>query len=369
MKFLVITNAPTLKEDNCYKAYAPYVAEMDIWSEKVDCFKIISPTKYSHPLLVSAFKNQPIVESIPSLNFTNISLACRSFISLPIIIYKLFVGMLWADHIHLRCPGNIGLLGCLVQVFFPKKTKTVKYAGNWDPKSKQPLSYRFQKWLLSSTFLTKNMQVLVYGKWQNQTKNIKPFFTASFKSSEIEILSDRDYSDTLNFVFVGSLVKGKRPLLAIKIVEKLHQAGKNVSLTLYGDGVLRNQLEDYIVKNKLESVIVLKGNQKKEVIKKAIKIAHFLILASKSEGWPKAIAEAMFFGCIPMATSISCVPYMLDYGKRGLLIEPELYHAVNEINSLLNKSENLKQMSKLASNWSQKYTLNVFEAEIVKLLK
>ena len=70
----------------------------------------------------------------------------------------------------------MGLIGAIVNILFPNKQKTAKYAGNWDPKSKQPWSYRLQKWILSNTFLTKNMQVLVYGEWPNQTKNIKPFF-------------------------------------------------------------------------------------------------------------------------------------------------------------------------------------------------
>jgi hypothetical protein len=31
----------------------------------------------------------------------------------------------------------------------------------------------------------------------------------------------------------------------------------------------------------------------------------------------KAIAEGMFWGCIPVGTAVSCVPFMLDEGKRG----------------------------------------------------
>ncbi len=111
-----------------------------------------------------------------------------SLIKIPIIIITIFKSCKKADHIHLRCPGNIGLLGCFVQIFFPKKIKTAKYAGNWDPQSKQPVSYKIQKFLLKNTILTKNMQTLVYGKWKNQSKNIKPFFTASFSDSEIEPL-------------------------------------------------------------------------------------------------------------------------------------------------------------------------------------
>lgn len=368
MRFLVITNAPTLKKNNLHGAYAPYVNEMDIWFKYVDEVVIVSPTSYNQELLLSSFKKQPNVVSIPSLNFTSFLNILKSIIFLPIITFKLIVEMYKADHIHLRCPGNIGLLGCFVQLFFPKKNKTTKYAGNWNPKSKQPLSYRVQKWILSSTLLTKNMQVLVYGKWKNQTKNIKPFFTATYKQSEIELIEKRDYTSVLKFVFVGSLVIGKRPLLTIQIIEDLYKQGHHVTLDMFGDGHLKLELLEYVSKNNLESYITIHGNQTKATVKEALKRSHFSILPSKSEGWPKAIAEAMFFGVIPIVTKISCVPYMLNDGERGVLIEPKLSVAVKSISTCLENKENLHLISKKATLWSQKYTLDVFETEISKLI-
>ena len=50
-----------------------------------------------------------------------------------------------------------------------------------------------------------------------------------------------------------------------------------------------------------------------------------MILPSKSEGWPKAIAEGMFFGCIPIATPVSCVPWMLADGSRGILVSEKKF--------------------------------------------
>ena len=76
------------------------------------------------------------------------------------------------------------MLGCFIQILFPNKPKTAKYAGNWDPKSSQPTSYRIQKWILNNTILTKNMQALVYGEWEGNSKNIKPFFTATYQEKE-----------------------------------------------------------------------------------------------------------------------------------------------------------------------------------------
>tara|TARA_R110002049_G_scaffold3795_5_gene27636 strand:- start:113867 stop:114976 length:1110 start_codon:yes stop_codon:yes gene_type:complete len=368
MRFLVITDAPTLKKEGHYTAYAPYVKEMDIWFGYVNEVTIISPTSYGQKLLLSPFKKVPKVISVPALHFISFYSVLKSMVLLPWLSYRLLVAMYKTDHIHLRCPGNIGLLGCFVQAFFPKKIKTAKYAGNWDTNAKQPLSYKLQKWILSNTFLTKNMTVLVYGAWENQSKNIKPFFTASYFDTEIKKPKERHYNGTLRFVFIGSLVYGKRPLLAIKTVEALVKQGQKVSLELYGDGVLRLELEQYVSDNQLETFVVLKGNQDKEIIKKTLQEAHFLMLFSKSEGWPKAVAEAMFFGTIPIATRVSCVPYMLDYGKRGILVASNLEAILNEINTHLKNQEALKRMSEAALNWSQNYTLDVFETAVSKLL-
>ena len=370
MRFLIISHALHKTTAAAVFSYAPYVREMNLWLKHVDAVTVIAP-KTAVPIgaIDLEYKHDKLKHTvIPEIAFTSVKRAFYSLLQLPFIFKTLIKACKAADHIHLRCPGNIGLLGCLVQVFFPKKIKTAKYAGNWDPNAQQPLSYRFQKWILSHPFLTRNMQVLVYGKWGVPSKNIKPFFTASYHDYEIETPVIRDYTKELHFVFVGALVIGKRPLYAIQLIAHLHQAGKTVRLDLYGDGVLKAELLDYITIHKLEGIVKLQGNQPKAVVKTAIKRAHFSILASQSEGWPKAVAEAMFFGAIPIATSISCVPFMLDYGKRGLLITGDLKQDIPVIMDALAAVKTLDKLSKNAVKWSQCYTLETFESEIMKLI-
>jgi len=369
MRFLIISHAVHSKSKQKLYAYAPYVREMNLWLKFVDTVEIVAPFTASMPTKIDLeYEHTNLtLNKIPEIAFTSITHILHAFCVLPYIVFKLFVACAKADHIHLRCPGNIGLLGCLVQVFFPKKTKTAKYAGNWDPNAKQPKSYRFQKWLLSNTTWTKNMSVLVYGNWGNQTKNIKSFFTATFKDSEKTLFKAKSYSNQINFIFVGSLVEGKRPLFAIQLVEALQKNGYHSNLDVFGDGILKEDLQSYIASNKIENII-LHGNQTKTTLKSYLKKSHFTILASKSEGWPKALAEAMFYGVIPISTKISCVPYMLDFGKRGLLIEPELYKATQLVLEELKDQRNLIKKAELALNWSQNYTLDAFETEIKALI-
>lgn len=371
MRFTIITHVAHKKKEHNYFAYAPYVREMNLWLKHVDEVEIVAPiTHHKISNIDICYKHSKLnVKPIPSIQFTSIRYAIHAIIRLPIIYATIFKSCLTSDHIHLRCPGNIGFIGCLVQIFFPSKIKSAKYAGNWDPKSKQPLSYTLQKWILGNRLLTKKMSVLVYGLWPKQSKNIKSFFTATFKESEKEKLNKRTYNNKLKFIFIGSLVPGKRPLFAIKVIQQLRTKGFNVTLDLYGDGGLKNDILNYIKRNNINNYITVKGNQTKTTLVDALKQAHFVILPSKSEGWPKALAEGMFFGAIPIATKISCVPYMLDYGNRGILIKDNVVDATKNIQEKLLDEFLLNKMAKHALNWSQQFTLDAFEKEILKIIK
>ncbi|WP_026726840.1 glycosyltransferase family 4 protein [Flavobacterium sasangense] len=398
MKFVIITHVQHIKIDNQYFGYAPYIREMNIWMKYVDEVIVVAPLidselnpiyeKYSH-------SNISFCEAA-EFEITSLTNLIKTLIKLPEIFNSVYKAMSQADHIHLRCPGNMGLIGALVQILFPNKQKTAKYAGNWDPKSKQPWSYRLQKWILSNTFLTRNMQVLVYGEWPNQTKNIKPFFTATYSESEIQNSEFRiqnkwslpaqskttennfDFArldkieidlPPTSFLFVGTLSKGKQPLYAIQLVEKLYQHGKKVQLNLYGDGILRPTLETYIKQNSLQDIVFLRGNQSKETVLKGYQNSHFLILPSKSEGWPKVVAEAMFWGCVPIASPVSCVPFMMGNGSRGVILQEELNQDVDQIEAVISKQEVYQKMASEGQTWSRQFTTDKFEAEIKKLLR
>lgn len=343
---------------------------MNLWGKYVDELTVIAPllNKNISEIDLPYHCENIRLKRIASISFMSFFQIIRSIVFVPVIFYVILKEMYKTDHIHLRCPGNIGFIACIVQICFRKKIKTAKYAGNWDSNSKQPLSYRVQKWLLSNTFLTRNMQVLVYGNWTGQTKNIKPFFTATYPKSKAVRNRSRIYMQPFHFIFVGSLSSGKRPLYAVKLVEALYQNGIDCSLDLYGEGVERSSIEDYIHVNQLKNRVRLHGNQPSEIIEDVYKKSHFLILPSKSEGWPKVIAEAMFWGSIPIAPKVSCVPWMLGNGDRGVLIEMDLDRDVTAVLSLLTQQEKLDDIRTKAQNWSQNYTLDTFESEIVKLL-
>ncbi len=370
MKLAIFTLVEHIEHKGKFYGYAPYVREMDLWNSHFNEVTVVAPLSKNKTIdavtIPYAHSNIKFV-TVPVFNIKSVGSIFRLLISIPSLCFKMIKVMRHADHLHFRSPSNISAIAAVIQVFYPRKKKTMRYTGNWDPKSKQPMGYRFQKQLFSNTFLTRNIIGLVYGNWGDTTKNIRPFFAATFHENEKENVPERDYSSDLKFVFSGGLVSGKRPLFAVKIIEKLKARGIKCYLDVFGDGPFRPEMETYISQNNLKENITLHRNQDKEILKVALKDSHFAVLPSKSEGWPKALAEGMFFGCIPISTKISCVPWMLDNGKRGILIEAQLEDAVNEIQRVI-ENENLKEMSKATQAWSQEYTVEKQISEINKIL-
>jgi glycosyltransferase involved in cell wall biosynthesis len=370
VKFAIITHVPHQQHGAQYFAYAPYVREMNVWFKYVDEVIVVAPLEpfandaidmpYAHPKLTFVKAGR-----FDLLTFGGI---LKSLWRLPRISWQIFRAMQKADHIHLRNPGNIGLVGCFIQILFPAKPKTAKYAGNWDPNAKQPWSYKWQRKILSNTLFTKNMQVLVYGQWPGSTSNVKPFFTATYREADKIETPVRSFSDGVRFLFVGTLSPGKRPLYAIQLVQELIKAGHRVTLDFYGEGAERHKMEAYITQNRLEDFITLHGNRRESDVRKAYQTAHFLLLPSQSEGWPKVVAEAMFWGCFPIATGVSCVPYMLDHGNRGLLLTMNRQVDFVAIAALLDNPETYRHKISKSMEWSREYTLDLFENQIKALL-
>ena len=371
MKFVVITHVGHVHAGGSYYAYGPYVREMNLWFRHVEEVIVVAPLrevqevgKIDLPYLAK----QITFITVPGFSLTSWSRIFHAIGVLPGIIRKVYAAMQQGDHIHLRCPGNMGLIGCYVQMCFPGKQKTAKYAGNWDPKSSQPLTYRHQRWLLNHPLLSRNMAVLVYGQWPHNRSHVKSFFTASYSEKQMLPAVVKPLSSPIRLLFVGSLHPGKRPLLAAEVLKVLRARQVEAVLDFYGEGTERAALEEFIGQNHLGQYITLHGNTDAQTLKQVYQNSHFLVFASISEGWPKVVAEAMFWGCLPITTAVSCVPEMVGHGSRGDLIPPDAgaIAAVMEEYIALPESYQTKAIQAMA--WSREYTLERFENAIKKYL-
>ncbi len=225
------------------------------------------------------------------------------------------------DLFQLRTPTGMGIyLIPYLNIFHRKKIGWYKYAGNW-AQEKPPLGYAIQRFLLKKQKLRK---VTINGSWINQQPQCLTFENPCLTEEELNIgnklLNEKKYDDVLNFCFVGRLEseKGVRRILQAFI----HQAeSKKINkLYLVGDGPEREEFEKLADKIKCE--VVFCGYVSRFEVGEIMKKSHvFLLPSTASEGFPKVIAEAANYGCIPIVSDVSSISQYVIDGKNGFLCD------------------------------------------------
>ena len=203
--------------------------------------------------------------------------------------------------IHGRAPSNPAFIAMRLSKKHPTKRFWFKYAGNWTDSA--PFFYNLQRNTLKK--LASNVIITVNGKWENQPKNVmafeNPCLTKEDRKNGKELLNSKTLQDPIRYCFVGGLNENKGVQLLIQAFETLDTNKQPVEVHIVGDGPLRKWVEE--TKKKLQNTVIVHGSLPKEKVYEVYKKCHFIVLPSKSEGFPKVISEAMNFGCIPIVST------------------------------------------------------------------
>ncbi len=106
-----------------------------------------------------------------------------------------------------------------------------------------------------------------------------------------------DVFSEVNILFVSRLIEGKGLQFVIpKLREIKRSSGREVKLTVVGDGPYRRQLESLALCSHVEDCVLFVGAKSKEEILEFYQKADIFILPSKKEGMPNVVLEAMACG-------------------------------------------------------------------------
>ena len=137
----------------------------------------------------------------------------------------------------------------------------------------------------------------------------------------------RTLEKTFNFVSIGNLIDSKR---MDQTIEAFHRSFINlphVTLTIFGEGKERPELEKLIKKHHLESQVVLRGMCSRKVIAEKLKECDSFVLASRSETFGVAYIEALATG-VPVIATKCGGPECFVHEGNGLLIPVDDVHAL-----------------------------------------
>lgn len=118
----------------------------------------------------------------------------------------------------------------------------------------------------------------------------------------------------IHILSIGMLAQlYKSPDIVVKAVKLLNEAGVDCHLTWLGDGVYRKSLIEYSRKLEIEDKVHFVGNiPAGEAVVRYLKSADLFVLASQTEGLPRALVEAMAAGLPCIATNVGGIPELLD---------------------------------------------------------
>lgn len=121
-------------------------------------------------------------------------------------------------------------------------------------------------------------------------------------------------------VTCGRLEKQKNHMMLIEAFEEVIKEYSDAMLWIYGDGTLKESLENYLRKNGLCENIFLKGIT--DNVPEALAEADVFVLPSDYEGMPNALLEAVAMGIPCISTDCPCggPKMIIEDKKNGLLV-------------------------------------------------
>ncbi len=273
------------------------------------------------------------------------------------------------DAFHLRSPGNIGLVASLL-VPLVQHHRCAKYAGQWPDYPGEGRSYRLQKAILRSRWW--GAPTTVYGRWPAQPAHIVPFFTSVLTNQQMErarqAIQARPVAGVPGVLFVGRLSAAKNVDVLLRAVAGLRDAGIALRCTIIGDGPERAALDRLCTDLDLADRVTFAGGLPFAAVLDHYAAADALVLASETEGWPKALAEGMAFGLVCIGSARGLVPQMLADG-RGLLVPPGDQAALTAaLRGVATDPAAYVPMRQAAAAWGQSYSLESLRVALADLL-
>lgn len=282
----------------------------DFWEEvtHIGCLYDTNAPKSALPYT----KNNIRFVSIPPFGGKSVASKLEIILKIPKIISTVFKHQKNATEVQLRLPTSMGLyLLPLFSIFLSKKyTFWVKYAGDWSQVN-PPLSYKIQRWWLKNNLA--NCKVTINGFWDNQPENCLSFENPCLTDGDIhkgkEIIKTKKFTGSFTLSFVGRLDEAKG-------VDVILEALKNIVLEkiskihFIGDGEKRTHFEKEA--SFLKDKVIFHGVLGSEQVHQLLHESHFLLLPSKSEGFPKVIAEAACYGTIPIVSNVGSIAHYIN---------------------------------------------------------
>ena len=361
-KLLVVSDTALYKRGNSVYGFGPVVRELKelsmlfdeiVWLGCIEQEQLYADTPVDDPKIKCV-----LMPSVRNNQFN----ALHVLFAYPIFLINIFRYLITATHVHTRGPSHPALISILYSFFDNKRIYWHKYAGEWTI-TNAPYTYRLQRSLLKK-LRRKNVRITINGKENNRSANILVFENPAIYKHELNGKKfEKIFHGKLNILFVGNLTEAKGILKILEAFAVNSISDRFGELIIAGDGELMPVVK--AAANASDRIKVL-GYLDRSVLQEYYKSCHLLLLPSRSEGFPKVIAEAAAHGCIPIVSDISNISVYVHDNSNGFLMRDTSSEGIAAmLNNIAGRDgETLSQISNIAISMAGLFTYERFAQRI-----
>lgn len=347
MKLAIISHTEHYKAPNgTIVGWGPTVSEIN---HLLDVFDTIYHVAMLYdveppPSALPYVSDKIIFVPLPALGGKKITDKFRLIWKSPTVLKTINKTINKVDFFQFRAPTGIGVYVIPFLGLCVKTPGWFKYAGNWNQKN-PPLGYAMQRLLLKH----QSRKVTINGRWPKQPRHCITFENPCLTQDELAegavLATKKNMDGLLTFCYVGRLEKPKGVERIIQALTGLTNTDKQLidKVHLVGDGPDMNYFKDIAQKSGIN--FVFHGFLPRQQVFEIYKKSHFFLMpTTASEGFPKAIAEAMNYGCLPVVSNISSIGQYIRDMETGICINDiSVFGLKTVINSVLHLETNLFQ--------------------------
>ena len=277
-----------------------------------------------------------------------------------------------ADGVHAPIPGDVGTIGIVVAEVL-RKPLFVRHCGNWlAPRT--PAEHLWKRYMERRA--GGRIVMLATGDGDaspSRNPAVRWIFSTSLTEDECKRVGRRRTlpSDRgARLAIACRQVEAKGTGVVIEALRVLGDAAPKLSLLVIGDGPDRHQFEAQAAHADVADRVEFTGQVDHEgVLSQLDSVDLFVFPTTSSEGFPKAVAEALALGLPVVATPVSVLPTLLGAGC-GVVVDtasPQL--VADAIMALLRDPRRYADMSEQALKAATSLTLEGWQAAIQSVLE
>ncbi|MFN3648012.1 MAG: glycosyltransferase family 4 protein [Armatimonadota bacterium] len=229
-----------------------------------------------------------------------------------------------ADAVHAPIPGDIGTIGMLL-AHGCRKRLFVRYCGNWlGPRTR---AEHFWLWFMQRYAGGRNVMLATGGAVEPpsaENAEVRWIFSTSLTEAQLaacRVERRAPQDGRLRLIIAARQDPGKGTDLVIRALPEIARSFPKVTFDVVGDGSGLSDLGELAKQLGVAERVRFHGRLDQLSVLARLKEADLFCFPTRSEGFPKAVLEALACGLPVVTTPVSVLPLLIGTGC-GKLVEP-----------------------------------------------